>query len=211
METDNLKAKGRPENLKKGKKKGDPPSRRLSDQKVVEFCLHYLTHGESIKAAGLHMKISPTYVYEFFYKPEVQAKLAELRNLLDGKMLEDAANKLICTLQFLDENMARIIADVQRHPRRGYADQVAAAKLMAQIGGLIDEGNRPVQQGPILTAQIIQTGVLGGDVYIPEIDRGRLGIDDPRCSDVEQKLLGSNGTKVTTVGAKNNGSDKGPE
>jgi hypothetical protein len=52
VETDNLRGKGRPENLKKGKKKGDPPSRKLPDQKVVEFCLYYLTHGESIKAAS---------------------------------------------------------------------------------------------------------------------------------------------------------------
>jgi len=209
MEPDNRRRKGRPENLKKGIKKGDPPSRKMSEQKVKDFCLYYLTHGESIKAAGLQLGISPTYVYEFFYKPQVQAKLEELRKLLDAKMLEDATNNFICTRLFLDENMAQIIADPHPHPKRGHADQVAAARLMADVGGLIDRGSR--QQMPTLTAQIIQTSVLGGDVYIPEIDRRRLKIDDPRCSDIEQKLLGSNGAEAATMDTKNSGSDKGPE
>jgi hypothetical protein len=211
METDNLKGKGRPENLKKGKKKGDPPSRKMSEQKVRDFCLYYLTHGESIKAAGLYVGVSATYVYEFFRKSVVQAKLQELREELDAKTLENAVNGYICTRQFLDETMARIIAAPRPHPRRGFADSVAAARLMADIGALVDRVGGQKQRPSVVTAQIIQTSVLGGDVYMPEIDRRRLGIDDPRCSDIEQKLLGSNGTKVTTVGAKNNGSDKGPE
>jgi hypothetical protein len=124
-------------------------------------------------------------------------------------MLEDAANNFICTRLFLDENMAQIIADPHPHPKRGHADQVAAARLMADVGGLIDRGSR--LQMPTLTAQIIQTSVLGGDVYIPEIDRGRLGIDDPRCSDIEQKLLGSNRAETAPVRAKNNGPNKGPK
>jgi len=211
MESHNLRAKGRPENLKKGKKKGDPPSRTISEQKVKDFCCYYLTHGESIKAAGLYVGLSLTYVYEFFRKPVVQAKLQELRKELDAKILENAVNGYICTRQFLDETMARIIADTRPHPRRGFADSVAAARLMADIGDLVDRAGGQKQQASIVNAQIIQTSVLGGDVYIPEIDRRRLGIDDPRCSDIEQKFLGSNGTEATTVGAKNNGSNKSPK
>jgi hypothetical protein len=88
--------KGHPENLRKGKKKGDPPSRRLSEQKVKDFCLFYLTHGESIKAAGLHVGLSLTYVYEFFSKPPVQTKLREMRAQLDAKVLEAATQRMIC-------------------------------------------------------------------------------------------------------------------
>jgi hypothetical protein len=39
--------RGRPENLKRGREKGDPPTRTLSDQKVTDFCWSYLTNGES--------------------------------------------------------------------------------------------------------------------------------------------------------------------
>ena len=73
-----MERSGRPENLKRGRDKGDPPTRKLSDQKVTGFCMYYLTHGESVKAAASHMNIAPTYVYEFFRKPAVQAKLEKL-------------------------------------------------------------------------------------------------------------------------------------
>src|SRR3954464_9333894 len=89
----NAKRKGRPENLKRGKRKGDPPSRKLSEQKVREFCLYYLTHGESIKSAGVHSGLSPTYVYEFFRKPVVQVMLQKVRDELDVKLLDDAVKR----------------------------------------------------------------------------------------------------------------------
>jgi len=83
---------GRSGNLKRGRDKGDPPTRKLSAQKVTGFCLYYLTHGESVKAAALHMNIALTYAYEFFRKPAVQAKLEELRAALGEEVLQNAAN-----------------------------------------------------------------------------------------------------------------------
>jgi hypothetical protein len=199
--------RGRPENLQRGKRKGDAPSRKLSEQKVKQFCLYFLTHGESIKAAGLYVGLSPTYIYEFYKKRAVQAKLLELRNRLDEKTLE-ALNEYICTRPFLDERLASIIADPDPHPKRGFADQIAAARLAADIGGLTGTGQK---QAPILNANIIQTSILDSDVYIPQIDRRRLGIHDQRSSDIEQRLLGSSETEATAVGAENNGSSERPE
>jgi hypothetical protein len=43
---------------------------------------------ESIKAAGLHVRLSPTYVYEFFQNPAVQTTLQKLREKLDAKLLD---------------------------------------------------------------------------------------------------------------------------
>jgi hypothetical protein len=169
--------------------------------------LHFLTHGESIKAAGLHVGLSPTYVYEFYKKPEVQKKLLELRSHLDQKILEKL-NEYICTRPFLDEHLAEIIADPHPHPRRGYSDQIAAARLAADIGGLTSTTQK---QAPILNANIIQTSILGSDVYMPESDRQRLGIHDQRSSDIEQRLLGSSETTAPTVGAQNEGSSARPE
>ena len=82
-----MERRGRPENLKRGRDKGDPPTRKLSDQKVTGSCLYYLTHGESVKAAALHMNIALTYAYEFFRKPAVPAKLEELRITLGEEVL----------------------------------------------------------------------------------------------------------------------------
>src|SRR5581483_759679 len=129
--------RGRPENLRKGKNTGEPPSRKLSEQKVKDFCWHYLTHGESIKGAGLHIGLSPTYVYEFFKKPAVQKTLEKLRNELDTKLLDEAARRRLCDREFLDETLAPIIANPNPHPKRGFADQIAAARLAAEIGGFI--------------------------------------------------------------------------
>jgi hypothetical protein len=213
MEFNHLKSlqngnrRGRAENLKRGKKKGDAPSRKLSEQKVKQFCLYFLTNGESIKAAGLHIGLSPTYIYEFYKKPEVQTKLLELRNHLDEKTLE-ALNEHICTRPFIDERLALIIADPHPHPRRGFSDQIAAARLAADIGGLTGTGQK---QAPILNANIIQTSILGSDVYMPQIDRRRRGIHDQRSSDIEQRLLGSNETEAPAVGAENKGSSECPE
>jgi hypothetical protein len=193
--------RGRPENLKLGKRKGDAPSRKLSEQKVKDFCLYFLTHGESIKAAGLHIGLSQTYVYEFYKKPEVQAKLLELRSHLDQKILEKL-NEYICTRPFIDERLAEIIADPHPHPRRGFSDHIAAARLAADIGGLTPTSPK---QAPIFNANIIQTSILGSDVYMPESDRRRLGIHDQRSSDIEQRLLGSSETAAPTVGAENEG------
>ena len=176
---------------------------------MKDFCLYYLTHGESIKAAGVSLGLSPTYVYEFFKKPVVQAALEKLRAQLDAKILEDAAKTYICNRQFIDENLAPIISNPHPHPRRGYADQVAAARLAADMGGLIVAGNR--QQASIVNAQIIQTSILGSDVYMPEVDRQRLGIHDSRSSEVERKLLGPNNAEAAPVGATNPRSDEGAE
>src|SRR4051812_14981390 len=118
----NTKRKGRTENLKKGKKKGEPPSRKLSEHKAREFCLYYLTHGESIKSACLQIGLSQTYVYEFFKKPMVQLTLQKLREQLDTKLLEDAVRRHICDRQFLDEKLAPIIANPNPHPKRGFSD-----------------------------------------------------------------------------------------
>src|SRR5438067_349797 len=158
METDQAKTttilqssrRGRQENLRKGKKKGELPSRKLSEQKVKEFCCYYLMHGESIKAAAVYVGLSPTYAYEFFKKPVVQAILEKLRAELDAKLLDAAANQYICTRQFIDENIAPIIANPYPHPKRGFSDQVAAARLAADIGGLTTTSQR--QQAPILNA-----------------------------------------------------------
>jgi hypothetical protein len=201
--------RGRPENLRKGRRKGDAPTRKLSEQKVQEFCLYFLTHGESVKAAALHMSIALTYVYEFFKKSAVQVKLQELRAALGDKMLQDAANQY-CTREFIDEHMASIIAEPNPHPKRGFTDQISAARLAAEIGGLIDRKAQG-QQVPTVTAQIIQTSILGSDVYIPENDRRRLGIYDQRSSDIERRLLGSSETEAPAVGAKNKGSSERPE
>ena len=143
--------RGRPENLKKGRKKGDPPTRKLLEQKVTDFCLYFLTHGESTKAAGLHVGLSPTYVYEFYKKPEVQAKLQELHAALGEKVLQEAANQYIGNRHFLDEHLASITAD----PKARSADRIAAARLLAEIDGLIDKGK--VQQASFAVAQFIQT------------------------------------------------------
>jgi hypothetical protein len=206
MTADGVARRGRPENLRKGRKKGDPPTRKLPEQKVKEFCLYFLTHGESIKAAGLYVGLSPTYIYEFYKKPEVQAKLLELRNHLDEKTLE-ALNQYICTRPFIDEHLALIIADPHPHPKRGFSDQIAAARLAADIGGLTGTGQK---QAPILNANIIQTSISGSD-YMPQIDRRRLGIHDQRSSDIEQRLLGSSETEAPAVGAENKGSSACPE
>src|ERR1035438_9649594 len=125
--------RGRPENLKRGRDKGDPPTRKLSDQKVTGFCMYYLTHNESVKAAALHMNIAATYAYEFFNKPAVQAKLEELRAALGEEVLQKAANQMIGTLQFLDEHLAQIIANPRPHPTRGRSDQLTAARLLAEL------------------------------------------------------------------------------
>jgi hypothetical protein len=135
---------------------------------VKDFCLYYLTHGESVKSAGLSVALSPTYVYEFFKKPVVQLTLQKVREELDTRLLEDAAKTYICNRQFIEEHLAPIISNPHPHARRGYADQVAAARLAADIGGLLT-GNR--QPAAVVNAQIIQNSILGSDVYMPEIDR----------------------------------------
>jgi hypothetical protein len=207
MTADGVSRRGRPENLQKGRKKGSPPTRKLPKQKVEEFCLYFLTHGESVKGTGLHVGLSPTYVYEFYKKPEVQAKLLELRSYLDEKTLE-LLNQRICTRSFIDERLASIIADPHPHPRRGFSDQIAAARLAADIGSLTPASQR---QAPILNTNIIQTSILESDVYMPQIDRRRLGIHDERSSDVEQRLLGSSAPEAPAVGAENKGSNERPE
>lgn len=200
--------KGRSENLNRGRKKGDPPTRKLSEQKVTEFCLHFLTNGESIKGAALRMNISPTYMYEFFRRPQVQAKLRELRATLGEKVLQNAANSLVCSHQFLDEHLAAIIAKPDPHPVKGFSDQVAAARLVAEMNGFIDKNKTQNPLAPIVQAQFIQNNVLDSDVYVPEIDRRRRKIHDPRSQEIERKLLGSNETETATMGAEDEGSSR---
>jgi hypothetical protein len=202
-----VKRTGRPENLKKGKRPGEPPSRKLSEQKVKDFCLYYLTHSESTKAAGLSVGLSPTYVYEFFKKPLVQAMLEKLRSELDAKLLDEAAKRRICDAGFLDENLAPIIRNPYPHPKRGFADQISAARLAAEIAGLAGVQ----RQAPVLNAQIIQNSILGSDVYMPSIDRQRLGINDPRSREIEGKLLGPSSPEAAPMGAKDARSDEGTE
>lgn len=201
--------RGRPENLKRGRKKGDPPTRKLSEQKVTEFCLHFLTHGESLKATALHMGMALSYVYEFSKKPAVQNKLKELRARLDEEMLQKAADQRIATPQFIDEYLAPIIANPQPHPTRGYQDQIAAARLAAEIGGLIDKGKPQVQQSAFVTAQFVQNNSVGSQVYMSEFDRQRKGIYDVQSEEIERKLLGSGEKEGVAVGAKNKGSVMG--
>jgi hypothetical protein len=203
--------RGRPENLKRGRKKGDPPTRKLSEQKVTEFCLHYLTHGEALRATALHMGMALTYVYEFFQKPAVQDKLKELRARLDEEMLQKALDQKIATPQFIDEHLAPIIANRRPHPSRGFQDQIAAARLAAEIGGLIEKGKPQVQQSAFITAQFVQKNSVGSQVYTPLFDRQRKGIHDPQSEEVERELLGSGEEEVVAVDAKNKGSAAGTE
>jgi hypothetical protein len=182
--------RGRPENLKRGREKGDPPTRKLSEQKVNDFCVYYLTHGESVKAAALHIGISETYMYQFFRRPEVQARLKELRASLGKKLLEKAADQITANRQFLDEHLAPIIANPRPHPSRGFQDQIAAARLAAEIGGFIDKGKPQVQQSAFVTAQFVQNNAVS-PVYQTKFDRERKGIYDAQAEEIERKLLGS--------------------
>jgi hypothetical protein len=145
--------RGRPENLKRGRTKVDPPTRKTSEQKITEFCWYYLTHGESIRAAGLHVGLSLSYIYEFFNKPEVRAKIVELPASLKAEMLE-AQRQRIRNFQFIDERLAEMMA-APPDPKRGYADNIAAARLAAEMGGFIDKCKAQVAQFPNGSAQII--------------------------------------------------------
>jgi hypothetical protein len=142
-------------------------------------------HGESIKAAALHVKMSLTYAYEFFKKPVVQAKLRELRDKYE-QVIQETANQCIGTRQFVDEDMASIVADPQARP----SDRIAAARLLAEMGGF-DRSKPQVQQPTFVTAQILQADTPSPDVYTPEIDRRRQGIHDGRSIEIEQRLLGA--------------------
>jgi hypothetical protein len=185
MNEETKSRRGSTENLKRGRKKGDSPTRKLSETKVTEFCLYFLTHGESIKSTAGHVNISLTYAYEFFRKSEVQTKLRELRLSMGKKMIDDAVNQLICTRQFIDEHLAQIIANPRPHPKRGFADQIAAARLAAEFAGLTDMSHKQV---PIVE-NIVHTSIQGSDVYVPQVDRQRHGIQDQRSSDIDQRLL----------------------
>jgi hypothetical protein len=149
---------GRPENLKRGRDREDPPTRKVSDQKATDFCIYLLTHGESIKAAALHMNIAPTYAYEFFNKPVVQAKLKELRAALGDAVLQSAATQMIGSLQFIDEHLAPIVANPQPHPTRGYSDQIAAARLLVELlYSLTPKGRPHVGPACVVASQPDQT------------------------------------------------------